>query len=261
MKANLTGCLEEMERRGLLPADYLAVACVGSVPRGWANDGSDYDFNVITSTPWTGESARTIPVPLDPGVVPTVVLFVDDRRWEIKYWLDTQVRQMIEKVSWEQFERGIGTAKVLVASEQLFLERLASCLTLGGAAWIEECKQALEESAFRAFVTTGSLALADGSIEDAVGQLAADDVDSAVLSARQALGHTVDALLDSQGNYGSRTPKWRARRVRETRPKALSFEEYWAMETMRSFDPDAPHVWIGHVVRRCKELSMEVEIG
>ncbi|GAA3229653.1 hypothetical protein MTQ10_23505 [Streptomyces sp. XM83C] len=261
MSTSLTGCLEEMERRGLIPEDCLAVCCVGSVARGWANEGSDYDFNVICRTPWTGESARTIPVPLDPGVVPAVVLYVDGRRWEIKYWVDDQVRQMLDKVTWEQFEEGNSTAKALVDAEELFLERLSTCLTLSGSAWVEDCKRRVADSAFRAFVTTRSLAEADSSIEDAVGQLAAGDLDSAVLSARKALGHTVDALLESQGNFGSRTPKWRARRFRETRPKELTFEEYWALETMRAFDPEDPRRWVETVVQCCRDLSMEVEIS
>lgn len=261
MSTGLTGCLEEMDRRGLIPADCLAVCCVGSVARGWSNETSDYDFNVVSSTPWTGESARTIPVPLEPGVVPAVVLHVDGRRWEIKYWLDGQVQQMIDKVSWEQFEAGNSTAKALIDNEELFLERMSTCLTLSGAAWTEGCRRRVEESAFRAFVTTRSLAEADSSIEDAVGQLAARDFNSAVLSARKALGHTVDALLESEGNFGSRTPKWRARRFHEVRPKALSFEEYWALETMRSFDPENSQVWTNLVIQRCRDLTMEVEIS
>jgi len=261
MRTSLTGCLEEMDRRGLIPAGCLAVCCVGSVARGWANEGSDYDFNVVSSTPWTADSARTIPVPLTPAVVPAVVLHVDGRRWEIKYWLDSQVRQMLDKVTWEQFEADSSTAKALVDAEELFLERMSTCLTLSGTSWAEDCKRQVESSAFRAFVTTRSLAEADASIEDAVGQLAARDFDSAVLSARKALGHTVDALLESEGNFGSRTPKWRARRFRETRPKALSFEEYWALETMRSFEPDDPRTWVNLVVQRCKDLTLEVEIS
>ncbi|MEU1513149.1 hypothetical protein ABZ490_13445 [Streptomyces sp. NPDC005811] len=261
MSTSLTGCLEEMDRRGLIPDGCLAVCCVGSVARGWSNESSDYDFNVISTIPWTGASARTIPVPLTPAVVPAVVLHVDGRRWEIKYWLDSQVRQMLDKVTWEQFEADGTTAKALVDAEELFLERMSTCLTLSGTSWAEECKRQVEESAFRAFVTTRSLAETDASIEDAVGQLAAQDLDSAVLSARKALGHTVDALLESKGNFGSRTPKWRARRFRETRPRALSFEEYWALETMRSFDPDAPQAWVNLIVQRCKDLTLEVEIS
>ncbi|WP_328315970.1 nucleotidyltransferase domain-containing protein [Streptomyces sp. NBC_00388] len=260
MKASLNGCLEELERRELLPPDHLAVICVGSVARGWANEMSDYDFNVISRSSWQGDSTRTIPVPLRPDTVPAAVVYVDGRRWEVKYWQDTQVDQMLAKVTWDQFEEGNSTAKALIDAEELFLERLATCITLSGTSWVRARRQGLEGTAFRAFVTTRSLAEADEAVEDALGQLAANDTDSAVLSARKAFGHVVDALLESHGAFGSRTPKWRARRFREAQPKQLSYAEYWATETMSGFSPEEPGAWVTRVMEQCRDLSIEVEI-
>ncbi|WP_159053170.1 hypothetical protein [Streptomyces regalis] len=260
LRTTLLDCLEGLESRRLLPADHLAVLCVGSVARGWANDSSDYDFNIVAHGPWHGPSVRTIPVPLRPASVPAVVEYVDGRRWEIKYWVDVQVDQMLAKVAWDRFEEGASTARALTDAEELFLERLATCLTLSGTSWVRSRRQELGETAFRAFVTARSLAEADSSIEDALGQLAADDVDSAVLSARKAFGHVVDALLESHGAYGSPIPKWRARRLREVRPSQLPYQEYWAVETMRDFDPRAPDAWVTRTVQRCRDLSIEVEI-
>ncbi|MFC5215344.1 hypothetical protein [Streptomyces coerulescens] len=260
LRTTLLDCLEALENRNLLPADHVAVLCVGSVARGWANDRSDYDFNVIAHGPWQGPSVRTIPVPLWPAWVPAVVEYVDGRRWEIKYWLDVQVDQMLAKVAWDRFDEGASTARALTDAEELFLERLASCLTLSGLSWVRSRRQALSKTAFRAFVTTRSLTEADSSIEDALGQLAADDIDSAVLSARKAFGHVVDALLESHGAYGSPIPKWRARRLREVGPEELPYEDYWAVETMRDFDPRAPGAWVKRTVQRCRDLSIEVEI-
>jgi hypothetical protein len=259
-RTTLLGCLESLDSRGLLPVGHLAVLCVGSVARGWANDRSDYDFNVVAHGPWRGPAVRTIPVPLWPDLVPAVVEYVDGRRWEIKYWLDVQVDQMLAKVAWDQFEEGAPTARPLTDAEELFLERLTTCLTLSGTAWVRSRRQALSETAFRSFVTTRSLAEADSSVEDALGQLAADDLDSAVLSARKAFGHVVDALLESHGVYGSRIPKWRARRLREVRPRQLPYEAYWATETMRDFDPEEPGAWVTRTVQQCRDLSIEVEI-
>ncbi|MEU3824009.1 hypothetical protein AB0F36_01645 [Streptomyces sp. NPDC029080] len=260
VKAGLLGCLEGLESLGLLPADHLAVMCVGSVARGWANDSSDYDFNVVTAGPWHGPAVRTIPVALRPGTVPAAVEYVDGRRWEIKYWLDAQVDQMLAKVSWERFGEHTVAADVLTGTEELFLERLATCLTLSGTSWVRVRRLGLDATAFRAFVTTRSLAEADASIEDALGQLAADDTDSAVLSARKAFGHVVDALLESHGAFGSRIPKWRARRFHEVRPAALSYEDYWAVETMRDLPQERPGDWVTRVVQLCRDLSIDVEI-
>ncbi|MEV5873800.1 hypothetical protein AB0L75_06105 [Streptomyces sp. NPDC052101] len=260
VKAALLGRLEHLEGLGLLPADHRAVLCVGSVARGWANDGSDCDLNVVAAGPWYGPSVRTIPVPLRPPSVPAAVEYLDGRRWEIKYWLDAQVDQMLAKVSWDRFEERSLASDVLTETEELFLERLATCLTLSGTSWVRGRRLELGATAFRAFVTTRSLIEADASIEDALGQLAADDIDSAVLSARKAFGHVVDALLESHGAFGSRLPKWRARRFVEVRPRQLSYEDYWAVETMRDLPQDRPGGWVTRVVRLCRDLSTDVEI-
>ncbi|MEU6487790.1 hypothetical protein [Streptomyces sp. NPDC046887] len=261
MGTGLDGCLEEMDRRGLLPADCLTVCCVGPVARGWADGGGCYDFQIVSATPFDAAGAHPLPVALDPPEVPCVVTQVTDRRWELTYWGAAQVRQVLAKVTWEQFERGGPAVAALTEAEELFLERMSAGRALSGTGWAEECRRQVAESAFRAIVTTRSLAAADSVIEDAVRRLAAQDVESAVLSARQALGHTVDALLESEGDFGPRVPRWRARRLRETRPAALPFAEYWAMETMRAFDPARPEAWVTAVLQRCRDLAFEVEIS
>ncbi|MGW6691569.1 hypothetical protein [Streptomyces sp. NPDC054961] len=260
MVPDLSTCLPELAARGLLPADVLSVSVVGSVARGWGNAGSDYDFNIITTSPWEGEDTQSIPVPLGPDVLPATSLQVGDRRWEIKYWTDDQVGQVIAKVGWPQFESGDVDAKTLVEVEELFLERLMSAVPLHGEEWIADRQAQVAGSAFQAFITTRSLSDADGSVEDALGQLDAGDLYSAVISARNTLGHTVDALLESRGCYGSKTPKWRARRMLETPVDELPFETYWALETMRDLDLDAPEKWVRGVVSLCKDLTMVVEI-
>ncbi|HET6356857.1 nucleotidyltransferase domain-containing protein [Streptomyces sp.] len=257
---DLSDVVERIRSEGLLPDDHVAVLCVGSVARGWANDRSDYDLVVITREPFATERARSLPVPLKPDTVPTVTLHVDDRRWEIKYWTDTQVDQIFAKVTWERFDSGTTSSKVLLDIEELCLERLLTCVPLTGQDWVERRRRELSESAFRAFATTRSLAGLDSAVEDALGQLAAGDTSSAVLSARRAVGHVVDALLESQDCFGSAQPKWRARRFQEASPDQLPFEEYWALETMRGFDPAAPELWVKETVETCNRLCMEVEI-
>ncbi|MET9052459.1 hypothetical protein GTY40_23395 [Streptomyces sp. SID8359] len=259
--AGLTGCLEEMDRRGLIPDGCLAVCCVGPAARGWADEGGTYDFHVVSTGPWTGEGARALPVRLSPAEVPSLALSVAGRRWEITYWLEGQVRQVLAKVTRERFEGGGTAVGVLSDAEELFLERMSAPLALSGTEWAKECERRIGGSAFRALVTTRSLAAADRAIEDAGRRLAARDVPSAVLAARSALGHTVDALLESESDFGSRAPRRRARRLRETRPRALPFAEYWAMETMRSYDPARPEEWVTTVVQRCRDLAFEVEIS
>jgi predicted nucleotidyltransferase len=261
MEDKFAGCLEELERRNLIPEQCRAVILTGSVVRGWDNASSDYDISVISGGPsWSG-SGRDISVPLQPPTVPTELFHVDGRRWELKYWLDEQVDQMIGKVSWVEFEKVGFSSGLLTDQEEVFVERLISCIPWSGDDWVAQRRQEIAASAFGTFTVTRSLDKADGCAEDALGQLAAGDIESSVLSARKAFGHAIDALLESLGEYGGYyIPKWRARRFRAAAPTLISFDEYWKTETMMDFDPAAPEVWVKNVVALCKSISLKVEI-
>ncbi len=261
MNDRFAGCLGELERQALLPDSYVAAMLVGSASRGWDNGQSDYDIYLVSPQPWQdSEQGMGLRVPLAPPLVPIAVLHVDGRRWEVKYWLDSQVDQMLAKVSWKRFENGRVADQFLVDTEEVFLERVITCVPLAGVDWVQRRRDELSRSAFGAFVVTRSLAKADDSIEDAAGQLAAGDAESAVISARKAFGHMVDALLESVGEYGYWTPKWRVRRLRAAAPAALPFAQYWAIETMRDFDPRCPATWAEQVLRACRELSMKIVV-
>ncbi|AEV87118.1 hypothetical protein ACWT_6101 [Actinoplanes sp. SE50] len=252
--------LAEMKVRALVPDDCLAVFAVGSIARGWANPGSDFDFIAITARPWSVQGARSVPVPLEPNAVQALELQVGERRWEIAYWLDGQIDQMLAKASWQQFDAGISSLKVLTDPEELLLGRFPTAVPLLGADWLERRRAQLAESAYKAFMTTRSLAEADGNVEDVFGMLAAGDAHSAVLAARKAFGHIVDALLESNNDFASRSPKWRARRMRDAGLPVLPFERYWAVETMADFDEQDPAAWAARVAHLCKDLSVEIEI-
>lgn len=247
-----------LEAARLLPEDAQSAFCIGSVARGWANPGSDYDISIVTTAPHRADGLVEDSIPLDPDVIPIHVGFADGRRWEIKYWTDDQVGQMLAKVSGERFDSG-RVAMPLTAVEEVFLEGVLTCLPVTGEEWIARRRADIGNSAYREFVVARSLSLADGAAEDAIGQLAAADSHSAVLSARYAVGHTVDALLESCGCYGSGRPKWRARRMQEAVPAALPFARYWAMETMAGLDRQDPGQWVRDMISWCKQMAMEVE--
>lgn len=255
-----SGCLNELRRERLLPQSCQAVIVVGSAVRGWANKGSDYDIYLVSRDPWFGQSGTELRLPLDPPTVPTAVTHTGGRRWELKYWLDAQVDQMLEKVSWAQYARGLVAGQLLNDVEEVFLERLVTAVPLMGQEWLARRSRELSDSAFRAFVVTRSLAWSDDSIEDAIGQLSDGDEHSAVLSARKAFGHTIDALLESVGEYGYYTPKWRARRVREAKQDVITFADYWNIETMYRLDPSAPRSWVEKVIEVCRGITMYIEV-
>ena len=260
MTTVLSGLIDIVDRRGLLPNDCHAVLLVGSAARGWDNGRSDYDFYVVTTRSWVSETCQVMAIPLNPPTLPVEILYHAGRRWELKYWLNSQIDQMLEKVSWAEFERDRTERPVLSPPEELLLARLTDCALLRGQEWLADRRARLAESAFRPIVVARSLAAADDSVEDAMGQLAAGQVHSAVLAAKQALGHTVNALLEQHGEYGSSLSKWRPQRFQAARPAALSFDDYWELETMRTYDPLNPGKWINDVLTICQDVSAKVTI-
>lgn len=260
MDERFAGCLAELESRSLVPQPCLSAFVVGSVTRGWGNPASDYDIYLMCEKPWQGERGMELTVGLEPAEVPVAIFQVNGRRWEVKYWLDTQVDQMLAKVSWESFEESMLAGQALADAEEVFLERLVTCIPLTGEDWVRARQADVAASAFGAYAVTRTLAKADDAVEDAAGQLAGGDLESAVISAKKAFDHSVDALLESLGEYGYYTPKWRARRFRAVAPEAMTFEEYWAVETMRDYDQADPGAWVSGVIRSCKRLSMIIEV-
>jgi hypothetical protein len=255
----IAGVLPTLARRGLRPPGELALLVVGSRAVGWANPGSDLDLVSVIAEPFTDDRMLRLDVPLTPDRVQTVAFQEGPVRWEVRFWLDDQVDQLLAKVSWWALEHDEKVADRLTELEQVFLERLLTCVPVAGADWVTRRREELGASAFRAIVLTQALAEADTKAETALHQLAAGDAESAVLSARDAFGFAMDALLVHCGQYG-RLTKWRARRFRAAAPAFLSFDEYWAIETMRDLDPAAPGKWVEDVVRVCKDVSMEVEL-
>lgn len=253
-------CHEALTALEAVPADALAVLLVGSQARGWANPTSDYDFCIVTEKPYQDGETRLVGVPLEPSVTAVREVLAGDHRCELAYWTDSQLRQMIDKVSWRRFESGESSLKTLVDVEQTLLERLASAVPTAGEGWLTAARTAVEASAFRAFITTFSLSSAEGKLEDIVGMLELGDLESAVLAGRLALDHMADALLDSHGVYGTGIPKWRMRRLRELADPALSPEKYWELITMAGYGAANAAGWVDAVVTQCQDLALEIEI-
>ncbi|KPI00274.1 hypothetical protein OK074_5882 [Actinobacteria bacterium OK074] len=259
MTFDFTRCLPELSAHGLPPSRYRSAFVVGSLARGWANAASDVDVYVVGEEPWSGPVPASIRLSLEHPEVVTDFWYVGDRRWELKYWTAGQLAEILGKVSWEAFETGQPLGQLIGRDEEQLLERMLACRPLHGEDWVLEQQDRIRDSAFVASVVSYCLSNADDFVDDAAGQLDGGDVASAVLSARQAFGHAVDALLAAHGEC-NRLVKWRARRVAEAAPKALPYERYWAVETMRDFDPARPEVWVRDVMALCKTLSLEVEI-
>lgn len=258
MSDRFAGVVDGLAELKLLPETELATFVVGSMARGWDHGASDLDINVVSTEQMTDDRLLRHDVPLLPETLPVLGFERDGLRWELKYWTDDQIDQLLAKVSWEAFE---GDGKVnnrLAEVEELFLGRLINCVPLTGQDWVDRRREQIRESAFAAFVISYALTMADSKAESAMGQLAAGDAHCATLTAREAFGHAVDGLAASHGEFGVLV-KWRARRLRTAAPKLLSFEQYWSIETMRTFDPADPGAWVREVVGVCKRLTSEIE--
>jgi Nucleotidyltransferase domain len=249
--------LSDLSAAGLLPDRYRAVLVVGSVSRGWANRGSDVDIYIVTDAPWRATD-RAVPVLLDPARVGVLMGTLDGRRCEVKYWLQTQVDQMLAKVSPDRTGRSDEAWTTLSLPEKLFLERIRHAVALDGEDWLLSHRQAVLASAYRAVAVGQALGLLHGSVEDAVGQLESGDWDSAVMSAKGAFSYLVDALLAGQGEPVA-SPKWRARSLRQLDPPQLPYAEFWRVETMRTFDPADPRAWVEEVLVLCRRVCADID--
>ena len=259
MENGYRDCLDELGRHGLLPPSYEAVWAGGSLVRGWGNDRSDLDIYVVVKEPWQTGSAQIDSVALHPDTIPVDGTYVDKRRWDVEYWLEDQVDQLFAKVSADELESIQPAGKRMMDPEVAFLQRFSHAAPIDKDEWLEERKRQLEASPLDSVMALRALHMMDIYTEDVVGQLDAGDVDSAVLTSKIAFRYAIDALLASHGEFGE-SPKWFARRFRAANPPELGYDEYWAFETMRSFDPEAPERWVEEVLMLCRKISSEVSV-
>ncbi|MEU6072774.1 nucleotidyltransferase domain-containing protein [Micromonospora sp. NPDC047074] len=259
MNTSYSRHLSQLRGRGLLPGTVHAVYVAGSRVRGWGNAGSDLDFYVIVEDRWPGPGSSVAPVALRPDTITIEQTRVNREQWDVQYWLDSQVDQVLEKVSWTEFETNESAGALLTSREVDFLERLAYAVAVTGADWLLRRRQQMQRSALRSILTSRSLHNSHLFLEDAVGQLRSGDVESAVLSARLALGCAVQALLAENGKF-AQSPKWSARQLRDTPQDVLSFDEYWTLETMRGYTPENPGRWVEDVLTVCRRISQSVRV-
>jgi hypothetical protein len=251
--------LTRLRERGLLPESFEAVFVAGSRVRGWGNAGSDLDFYVISNDRWDRADTRLAPVALQPDTITIERTRAKGEQWDVQYWLDSQVDQVLAKVSWAEFDTNLSAGALLTSVETDFLERLDYAVAVAGEPWLSARRQEMQRSALRSILVSRSLHHSHLFIEDAVGQLRSGDTESAVLSARLALGRAVQALLAEHGKL-AQSPKWTARQFRETEQDVMSFDEYWALETMRGFAPDNPGRWVEDVLAVCRRIGQAVRV-
>ncbi|MEU8001124.1 hypothetical protein AB0B66_08200 [Catellatospora sp. NPDC049111] len=250
-------CVAQLRETGLLPADTLAVLLVGSAALGWANEGSDYNLYVVSAGPWTPGEGPGKYAPLTPPVIPTRAVSSGDRTWQLKYWSQGQIDQVLDKVA-RAVADGPPSGTPLAEIEELFLERLLTGVSVLGGDWLARHRDRVSRGGFQAATVARSLADAAADAGRTRRRLAAGQTEAAVLAARLAFDATVDALLESHGDYGVYVPKWRARRMRQVAPAELPFDTYWTWETMSGLDRDRPEAWVVDALALCDRIAAAI---
>lgn len=242
-----------LRERGLLPEAAVCVYASGSLVRGWEHANSDVDLYVVTDEQWSSETATHMPVALSPNSVLVESIRFAEFDWDIEYWSVGQVTQMLAKLDSAKLAAG----GMITVFERDFLERLLHSAVLDGADWWRQRRADIDGSAFRPWVARHAIRNCDTFVDDALGMVASGDHDSAVLAARLAFTHAVDALLTSVGVL-ARSPKWHSRRFRQVTVSVLTYDDYWAVETMRDYDVEDPETWIRHVLQRCRAITAAI---
>ncbi|HWO58870.1 MAG TPA: hypothetical protein VNO31_02350, partial [Umezawaea sp.] len=149
MDFNPSTALTELDSRGLLPPEVSAAFLCGSLARGWGNAKSDADVYLVVPEAWESATATGIHLPLDPEIVPLETIYVGERQWEVKYWLDRQVEQVLDKAAWSRFEND-RTEQRVTRNEQDLMARVLSCVPIAGDDWITDVRTRIRESAYEA---------------------------------------------------------------------------------------------------------------
>ncbi len=238
-----------------LPDELLCLYLSGSFASGMAHANSDFDVFVITEGPFAPDDPTGMGhASIEPASYPIVIRQLPAGRCDIEYWQQSQVRALLAK-----FAPGNSTLGFTIEDID-FLYRLSIAMPLSGTGWLQEHQALLATSQFGSMVAQRSFGTADSLFEDALGMLAVGDHESAVLAAHEGFGRAVDGLLASLGEFSPRR-KWRARKFLRLRPELMDFDEYWALEAMTAFDPNAPVGWVHSVIERARELMMEVDLS
>ncbi|MFJ7095858.1 hypothetical protein ACIQWL_37395 [Streptomyces mirabilis] len=254
--ARLVGKLRE---HNLLPASFRCVYAAGSLVRGWGNATSDVDVYVVSDDEPPGTTTTSHPVALTPDFIPVSATYLDSVRWDIEYWRDSQVDQVLEKVSWSRYNGEGVSQERLTGYEADFFVKLQHSVPLTDGEWLTERKQQLDDSAYRVTMVARALNYADIFAEDCLGQLGSGDRKGAVITAKLAFNYAVEGLLAHYGEFGT-TQKWRVQQLGTVNPKELPFETFWEIETMRTYDPQTPEKWVEHLIRMVREICLGVEV-
>jgi hypothetical protein len=242
-----------------VPAEAVSVFVTGAVASGRSHARSDLDVYVIAGRLDPVKPTDCVFRGVDGEPIPFLVRYVaDGYRLDVEYWRETQVEHVFRRVSERPLD---GTRMIglnLTEDDLDFLSDIWIGKALAGEEWLLARQEALRAARLNLLVASRRFSQADSSIEDALGLLETGDQSTALLAAGIAFTFVVDGLVAAEGEL-SPNPKWRAEKVRCAQSNALSWDEYWDLETRRHLDPAQPEPWIRHVLARCQELMLSLD--
>ncbi|MGL5440911.1 MAG: hypothetical protein ACRDDJ_00335 [[Mycobacterium] stephanolepidis] len=224
----------------------------GSRARGWHNDKSDYDLYLLVEDIDSIDIPHTDRLPI--GSAPGYVLRGEiAESVDIQVWSISQVRDSIDWLTRRSFFTRTAPLDPFSKLQVEMLSRLRFANPIIGTELLNDLVYLLGQSRFNELVSLHYFTDADNALRDCVGQLYAGDTHSAMLSARRAVGFSVDAWLASLGEV-STSGKWRARRMRTALPE--HFDEYWNFEMMIGYE--SPTFWLRRCIYYCQDISAKV---
>jgi len=196
---------------------------------------------------------------VDGEPIPFLVRYVPDGyRLDVEYWREAQVEHVFRRVCERPLD-GTRLIGINLSEDDLdFLSDVWIGRALAGESWLLARQETLRQARVNLLVASRRFSQADSSIEDALGLLESGDHSSALLAAILAFNFVVDGLVAAEGEL-SPNPKWRAQKLLSAQPPALSWDEYWNIETREGLNGERPEEWVRDLLARCQELMLSVD--
>jgi hypothetical protein len=233
-------------------ADASAIFLSGSVIAGWGHANSDLDvYACFTDAEAREKALEGVDIQREPdSSAPVFAFYVGDRRWDVEYVLETEVAELITRVTGVVDLSGV---KLSYGDIDL-LYRIRVGRPVGDGTRLAEWQAAIAASSLTEILTARYLGMSDGMVDDALGLLEVGDVETAAYCARMAFENLTDALLAADGRICP-THKWRIRQLGEAPAGPLTVGEYLEVVQMRGYDG---RTWVENTVDRIRDLTLEL---
>lgn len=199
-----------------------AVFASGSLVEGFGNATSDLDLFVIHKNAVLKETHVVFGTPVE-------VICVNSLRLDVEYWREETVVDLAKKISTVDL---VSRVDVSMSWHELdFCHRLRIGIPLFNKAGFMKLKSKFDFDKLVDILVTKYIRQCEGTIEDCIGALKAQEYETAFLMARSATEFAVEAYLASVGETNV-SSKWRFKKLERafTRTSDI-YQKAWRLET------------------------------